>query len=1841
MTAPLNSPVSRLIALIDYVEATERDRLKIELDYRNHKGFASSFEELDGLPGVALDCGDDTDPIWLRVDRLAKVAPPNPEDPELALWASIRDDVGSPPTLKQSVSGASLVQLGLLSEEDAPDIVSLDDYDRKAALSNALETWTVSVWEPWSSTEGPRRQTIGLYNALYMLRQQLEGVSEIPVELVCGIGFATLARQGQRLRYPLLSMSMELSLDEASHSIEARPRSEADPYLEIATLDRMGLNSLDQWRTASEALLNQLDETALSPFSDESFEAILRQASALLDADGVYLPDAKPDQARLIPKIEQNFQVSKGAAFFQRERRATQLMEDLRRFRSSLTESDEPIDLPLAVNSIVSDPSGDLQDEEYPQFRGISTIPGVTSSDGDGKDLFFPKPFNREQVEVVQRLETRPGVVVQGPPGTGKTHTIANIISHYLALGKRVLVTSQKAPALRVLRDKLPEAVRPLAVSLLDSDRDGLKQFQESVDIIAEKLQRLRRHELEREIADLDDQTDNLHRHLARIDNEVDAIGRLAVTSAHIDGEAIEPVRAARMIVAEPELAQWIEDELDLVDEHEPQFSEDDVTSLRKARKKIAGDISYLGLALPKSGDLPRLEQLLSVHRDLSRVEELRRQVTSGTLPDLKVKEDEVDAKLERLSSELDALIEISNKVDRAAVDWTPSAIETIRSGEDSDLRNGIEALLPEIDFLAAEHGYFLPRPVQLPEDALEDEKLLEAISRSCDGRPAVGLLSGIFAAKLKSKINEVRILGEKPSSADQWQEVSRHVESLRRGRKLSHAWNAFTSIGIGTPVDIGGLGESKRIQAQLAHIDEIRLLISQQKRVDGLARELVSNWTSRVESGDEVCIRLRTIIETHQLRRRLASAEQIRTKLLATLAKGEGEITRQLEACAVASLGNPDVSNEEFHSRWEPLNRRLLEIESLAEAFETLKAVTSTISRSGAAIWAEKLKTQAHVGSEDELIPGDWSKRWRLRRLSTWLARIDRHSRLIEIGKERAEKEELLREAYERSIELRTWLQLSLKATDSVKSALAAYADAVRRIGKGTGKRAGRYRRQARDASDRAKWALPCWIMPHYRVSESLPADFGLFDLVIVDEASQSTVSALPALLRAQKILIVGDDKQVSPELVGRDQSRADELANRHLVEQVPDYRDSLREEQSLYDLGKVVFAGGAIMLTEHFRCVAPIIEFSKAQFYGHRLTPLRLPLASERLDPPLIDVFVEDGFRKGDVNPAESEFIVAEIETLTKDEAFAYRTIGVTTLLGQSQAAHIYKEIEQKLGTEVMERHSIRVGDPTAFQGDERDIMFVSLVAQKDDTALSGLRYEQRFNVALSRARDRTYLVRSLDLDQLRTSDQLRRKLLEHFRCPYPSESTDLADRRGRCESDFEREFFDLLSERGYRIDTQVRVGNFRIDIVVEGENDRRVAIECDGDRYHGPDKWPDDMMRQRVLERSGWTVWRCFASRFVRNRDAVVEELVGFLSAMGIEPVSDGDGWVSRHTELRTWRAPENEELEAAVTSNIPDLEPATEADRDFPEQDIDAPGSDDAAENEPRNEDRVTERQVQEAILQLMSDGRVWSNAELKEALPAILPLSASDRQPSNSRPGEEKWEELVNNALSPARGNSLQSKGLVNSAGRGLHVLSGVEVQSTEDEAASPEPTQGENAPAYSPPENKEGSEYRIAKLDIAPADYDRIYEEAYKSDLECLVDLVLEVEAPIYKDILIERIARAHRKERVGRIIQETVSASISADHSITLEEGREVVFFKGFDPYQLVPFRPSNSDQRAHRDIPLIELAGLVWPQIAEGMSDPDILSHLARRFGLARVREQTRLRFEAAIKIARAAGS
>jgi very-short-patch-repair endonuclease len=197
----------------------------------------------------------------------------------------------------------------------------------------------------------------------------------------------------------------------------------------------------------------------------------------------------------------------------------------------------------------------------------------------------------------------------------------------------------------------------------------------------------------------------------------------------------------------------------------------------------------------------------------------------------------------------------------------------------------------------------------------------------------------------------------------------------------------------------------------------------------------------------------------------------------------------------------------------------------------------------------------------------------------------------------------------------------------------------------------------------------------------------------------------------------------------------------------------------------------------------------------------------------------------------------------------------------------------------------------------------MFLSMVADPANCrALSGNMFEQRFNVAASRARDRMYLVRSVQLTDLSHLD-LRRGLLSHFSKPMDGSVDETKSLIEECESGFEKDVYTALFSRGYRVVPQVKAGSFRIDMVVEGADDARLAIECDGDEFHGPDRWAADMSRQRVLERAGWTFWRCFASTWSLRKDEVLKELLDRLTVMGIEPLGAIER-VPSLVEYRPW-------------------------------------------------------------------------------------------------------------------------------------------------------------------------------------------------------------------------------------------------------------------------------------------------------------------------------------------------
>jgi very-short-patch-repair endonuclease len=289
----------------------------------------------------------------------------------------------------------------------------------------------------------------------------------------------------------------------------------------------------------------------------------------------------------------------------------------------------------------------------------------------------------------------------------------------------------------------------------------------------------------------------------------------------------------------------------------------------------------------------------------------------------------------------------------------------------------------------------------------------------------------------------------------------------------------------------------------------------------------------------------------------------------------------------------------------------------------------------------------------------------------------------------------------------------------------------------------------------------------------------------------------------------------------------------------------------------------------------------------------------------------------------------IVDEIVLIISDPAQAInpetqkpRTIGVISLIGGHQAALIQKMLLERIGEAAYLQHGLVCGDSATLQGNERDIVFLSMVADPSNRhAQTAEQYAQRFNVALSRARDRMYLVRSVELDTLNPKD-LKARVIQHFRDPMPTSTHKVSNLLELCQSGFERDLFTRLSERGYKVTPQVGSEGFYIDMVVEGEGGRRLAIECDGDQYHGPERWADDMRRQRILERVGWTFWRCFGSDYTIDTEGVVGDLVFTLERMGIQPVGSRAELYS-YTEHRTVGEPPRASSSADDNTDADDI------------------------------------------------------------------------------------------------------------------------------------------------------------------------------------------------------------------------------------------------------------------------------------------------------------------------------
>jgi very-short-patch-repair endonuclease len=580
-----------------------------------------------------------------------------------------------------------------------------------------------------------------------------------------------------------------------------------------------------------------------------------------------------------------------------------------------------------------------------------------------------------------------------------------------------------------------------------------------------------------------------------------------------------------------------------------------------------------------------------------------------------------------------------------------------------------------------------------------------------------------------------------------------------------------------------------------------------------------------------------------------------------------------------------------------------------VAERDELLSRLRTVAPR-----WADRLEDRK-APHDKGYPPGDVESAWIYRQLYDTLVQHDRlDAQTLQYEADRLR--ERLHPVTQELIDATAWGQqlARLQGNNTIRQALVGWLDTAKRLmSTRHPERRQTLLTEARKLMKHSVEAVPVWIMPISMVAETFDPRATRFDLVIVDEASQADLNALIPLYMARQVVIVGDHEQVTPLGVGKEQTALENL-RKSMLHDFPNAHlfDAM---SSIYDLGRQAF-GDAVRLVEHFRSVPEIIAFSNRLSYDGKILPLRAA-NSTHIKPACVAYRVE-GTREGDINPREAEAIVSLIKAMTLHPAYAGKTIGVISMVKEDQALLIQSLLHKRIDTVELEKRRILAGISAEFQGDERDIILLSLVdSTADEAALRTVRegaYElvkKRYNVAASRAKDQLWVVHSFDAHRNLKTDDLRFQLLQHARDPgatLHAASQDLP----KPESPLEREVAMRLADAGFRVKQQMSVGHFRIDMVVE-DGERRLAVECDGDRYRSPESITEDTARQAVLERLGWQFVRIRGSAFYRDPDAALRRVFDRLAELGIEPIEEGEESQSAIPAQKTLI----EELEALQT------------------------------------------------------------------------------------------------------------------------------------------------------------------------------------------------------------------------------------------------------------------------------------------------------------------------------------
>lgn len=386
----------------------------------------------------------------------------------------------------------------------------------------------------------------------------------------------------------------------------------------------------------------------------------------------------------------------------------------------------------------------------------------------------------------------------------------------------------------------------------------------------------------------------------------------------------------------------------------------------------------------------------------------------------------------------------------------------------------------------------------------------------------------------------------------------------------------------------------------------------------------------------------------------------------------------------------------------------------------------------------------------------------------------------------------------------------------------------------------------------------LPINAITSLSIRRRIPFKSALYDLLIIDEASQCDIASMvPLLLRAKRVAVIGDKQQLNHICLLSKQTDLS-LILKNNIEAKWSYRAS-----SMYDLTSCMTMGeNVIQLRDHHRSFQDIIQFSNQEFYDNtlRIATDYSHLESPNNGKPILGMQWMDVKGKtirpesgGAYNYQEAESVIRILKRLSIELKFE-GSIGVTTPF-HLQAEMISRALEQdsELRNHLELHNKILIDTVHKFQGDERDVIVFSPVVS-DGTKSQSLMFLKStgnlFNVAITRAR--SLLVTVGDKQYCKNCGV---SYLEHFAEYSCGENAPVES------SEWEHILQTALSDIGIPVTAQYPVDKYYLDLALFYKG-KKLDIEVDGAKYH--QTWTgelcyNDQLRNQALMRGGWDVIR----------------------------------------------------------------------------------------------------------------------------------------------------------------------------------------------------------------------------------------------------------------------------------------------------------------------------------------------------------------------------------------------